>query len=192
VLDSVDRLARAANRMNDLINDLLQLSRIGRVVQHSEPVDVRALVHEVLDYLQPRLAEVGAAVEVQPDLPRILTDRVRLSEVFDNLLTNAIKYGCIGSEPRITIGSETTVDEVRFFVRDAGPGIAPEYHDRIFGLFQRLASNEEGTGVGLAIVARILQVLGGRAWVESEVQQGATFWFALPSTTLATEAPGVA
>jgi signal transduction histidine kinase len=184
VLDSVDRLERAAGRMNDLINDLLQLSRIGRVTHQAEPVDVGQLVREIADYLQPRLEEAGATLDIAPDLPSVMADRVRLSEVFDNLLTNAIKYGCDGPNPRITMGSQIMEGEVRFFVRDNGPGIPADYHDRIFGLFQRLDSSREGTGVGLAIVARILQVLGGRAWVESAPGTGAAFWIALPAAAI--------
>jgi signal transduction histidine kinase len=100
--------------------------------------------------------------------------------VFENLVTNAVKYAADVAKPCIEIGSFDSDDEVRFFVRDNGPGISAEHHTRIFGLFQRLESGHEGTGVGLTIVQRIMEVHGGRVWIESETGQGATFWLAFP------------
>ena len=115
------------------------------------------------------------------DAVSVPADRNRLSDVLDNLLVNALKYACDGREPRFEIGSLTTDGEVRLFVRDNGPGIEPQQHENIFGLFQQLDATRDGSGVGLAIVRRIMAVHHGRAWVESNVGEGATFWLAFPA-----------
>jgi signal transduction histidine kinase len=139
------------------------------------------MVRAIADELADRLQQAGATLEIQDDLPRVVADRIRLAEVFENLLSNAIKYGCCAGNGLITVGGLTGAQEVRFFVRDNGPGIPREFHRKVFGLFQRLDSTQEGTGVGLAVVARILETNGGRAWVESNPGEGATFWIAFPS-----------
>ncbi len=120
-------------------------------------------------------------VELTLDVPSVPADRNRLAEILDNLLVNALKYACDGPEPRIEIGSLAADGEVRLFVRDNGPGIEPQQHENIFGLFQQLDATREGSGVGLAIVRRIMEVHHGRAWVESNIGEGATFWLAFPA-----------
>lgn len=180
VLDSVQRIERATNRMSELIDDLLELSRIGRVRAEPEPVNFNELVAAIADDLQERIEAAGAQIDIQPGMPNVLVDRKRFVDVFENLLTNALKYGCTNELPRIEIGHVEDTDRTRFFVRDHGYGIDPEYHSRIFGLFQRLDNGKEGTGVGLAIVARVVEVHGGSVWVESSPGNGATFWIALP------------
>jgi signal transduction histidine kinase len=182
VLDSVGRIERAIQRMGDLIEDLLQLSRIGVIRNEPEEVHVGPMVRAIVDELAERLQQAGATIEIQPDLPNVMADRVRLAEVFENLLSNAIKYGCRGGNGHISVGGMTGPHDIRFFVRDNGPGIAREFHRKVFGLFQRLDSNQEGTGVGLAAVARIMETHGGRAWVESAPGEGASFWIAFPLT----------
>ncbi len=179
----VGYLNKAAQHMQSIINDLLEISRIGRVSNTSEAVDVNALVATIVDELKPQLEAAQAEVKVQADMPTIQTDRTRLSQVFQNLLTNALKYGrpADGRAGQITVGGVIEGGETRYFVADNGPGIDKKYHERIFGLFQRLQSNKDGTGVGLAIVSRIAEVNDGRAWVESEPGQGAKFWIAFPS-----------
>jgi PAS domain S-box-containing protein len=181
VLDSVGRIERAIQRMGELIEDLLELSRIGVIRNEPEEIDVGRMVRAIADELADRLQQARATLEIQPDLPRVVADRVRLAEVFENLLSNAIKYGCCAGHGRIVVGGMAGGPEVRFFVRDHGPGIPREFHRKVFGLFQRLDSNQEGTGVGLAAVARILETHGGRAWVESNPGEGATFWIAFPA-----------
>lgn len=180
VEDSMQRLERAVGRMHQSINDLLELSRVGRVRTRPEQVDMDGLMRHLAEEMAPRLRDHGIRLEVQPDLPSIIADPMRVTEIFENLVTNAIKYAGDVPEPRIEIGAADADEEVRFFVRDNGPGIAPDYHRRIFGLFQRLDNKKEGTGVGLTIVQRIMEVHGGRVWVESEVGRGATFWLAFP------------
>jgi hypothetical protein len=169
--------------MRDMIDDLLKLSRIGTVAIDLQPVGLRQVAEEFVRKHAPELEDKGTAVslELSEDQPTVLADRNRLVEVLDNLMVNALKYACDGPEPRITIGSETVGREVRLFVKDNGPGIGEEHHEKIFGLFQRLDENKEGTGVGLAIVKRIMEVHGGRVWVESAIGEGATFWLAFPA-----------
>jgi two-component system, LuxR family, sensor kinase FixL len=185
MLDSIQRIERAAKRMSQLIDDLLQLSRIGRLFTEPEPVDVAALLHEMIDDLADRIDRAGAVVRVQPGMPVVMVDRKRFADVLENLITNALKYGCSMPEPVIEIGGCVEDGEVRFFVRDYGIGIAEEYHNQIFGLFQRLSNDQQGTGVGLAIVARVVEVHGGRVWVESIPGAGATFWIGLPQQRVA-------
>lgn len=182
VLDSVVRIERASERMGDLIEDLLQLSRIGVIRNEPEEVDVGKMIHSIAEELADRLQQAGVTLEIQDNLPHVFADHVRLAEVFENLLSNAIKYGCRNGNGHIVVGGHHGEGEVQYFVRDNGPGIAKEFHQKVFGLFQRLESNQDGTGVGLAAVARILEIHGGRAWVESDLGQGATFWFAFPTS----------
>ena len=104
--------------------------------------------------------------------------------VFSNLLDNALKYRRAGVAPRLEVGWRQADEELQLFVRDNGPGIKKEYQQRIFGLFQRADSSTEGTGVGLAISKRVIEVHGGRMWVESTPGQGSTFWIGLPATVV--------
>ena len=110
----------------------------------------------------------------------IVADRIRIIELFENLIVNALKYGSPEPGGTITVGSKQTDTENCFFVRDTGPGIDARYHEKIFELFQRLDKSKEGSGAGLTIVSRIMEIHGGRAWVESEEGEGACFWIAFP------------
>jgi len=112
-------------------------------------------------------------------MPHIICERVRIGQVFANLISNAVEYND-KEHAEITIGFEDHVDEVEFFVADNGPGIEERYFEKIFKIFQRLSSDGSGTGVGLALVKKIIQDHKGRIWVESEVGQGTTFRFVLP------------
>ncbi|MCC6261627.1 MAG: GHKL domain-containing protein, partial [Anaerolineales bacterium] len=121
-------------------------------------------------------------VQTQPSLPNVYGDRQRLIEVLQNLLDNAVKYMGNQIEPRIEIGQQAEeAGKPIFFIKDNGMGIAPEYHERIFGLFNKLDANSEGTGVGLALVKRIIEIHECRIWVESEIGKGAIFYFTLPT-----------
>jgi PAS domain S-box-containing protein len=184
--DSLTRLEKANRRMAQLIDDLLRLSRVGRLELKPEDVDVTALVTDLWRDARERFkdARVEVEVEVAAEMPHIRADRARLTQVFENLLNNALKYGTTGPSPRIEVGAVTGGGEVRYFVRDNGRGVAPDFHRRIFALFERLEANKDGTGVGLAIVTRVAELHGGRAWVESTPGQGATFWIAFPAPLL--------
>jgi signal transduction histidine kinase len=185
VRDSLERVERAALRMSDLIDDVLALSRVGLVKHDSEPVDLAALVQELREELGGRLEEVGAALVLSDELHPIHADRLRARQALQNLLTNALKYGCRGSAPTIWIGTQVRPPDTLVFVRDNGPGIRREYHEKIFRLFEQAEPGKQGTGVGLALVTKIMEAHGGRAWVESTPGEGATFWLAFPNAPAA-------
>jgi len=133
--------------------------------------------------VQGRIAVRGVEVEIAPNLPTVYGDRVRLVEVVQNLVDNACKF--VGSQPhpRIEIGARQDGDQTVFYVRDNGMGIEPPYHDKVFGLFEKLDPTSEGTGIGLALVKRIVETHGGKIWVESEGNgKGCTFYFTLSKT----------
>ena len=144
---------------------------------------------EVLELLDGPLGRSGATVEVTPDLPTVWGDPVRIREVLQNLLENALKYLGDPEEPRITLSAEEIENgRVRVGVADNGIGIDTSHQDRIFGLFQQLDKKSEGTGVGLALVRRIVEFHGGEIWVESEgLGHGSTFYFTLPTPAAAQE-----
>lgn len=177
------RISEAADKMHRLLNDLLELSRIGRLMRDPEDVDLRDLLNEVEQTLEGNLNQRNLKVTVSGLLPVVHGDRQRLMEVIQNLLENAIKF--LGSQPHplIEVGQRPGPDAslVTVYVRDNGIGIAPQFHERIFGLFNRLDPNVDGTGVGLALVKRIVEFHGGRVWVESAVGQGACFVLTLPA-----------
>ncbi len=178
----ISRINEAANKMQRLLNELLELSRIGRLMNPSEEVPFETIVREALELVQGRLAERGIEIKLAENLPVVYGDRIRLVEVVQNLLENAAKFMGDQARPRINIGVREQGGEAIFFVQDNGIGIAPQYHQKVFGLFDKLDPQSDGTGVGLALVKRIVEVHGGRIWVESEGPgQGSTFWFSLPT-----------
>ncbi len=173
----------AAEQMYHLLADLLELSRQGRVINVSEEVSLSVLAEEAAGLLAGLMVARGVEVAIAPDQPMVWGDRVRLREVYQNLIENAVKYMGNQAAPRIEVGARKNgVDEVLCWVRDNGIGIDPAYHERVFRLFEQLDPSMEGTGIGLALVKRIVEVHGGRIWVESEgVGHGATFCFNLPA-----------
>ena len=172
--------------MKDLIDDLLQLSRIGRTRYEYATVPLRSLVEEVKLELSYAIQEKQAEVRIDPALPAVPCDKVRMREVFKNLISNAIKYNDKPS-PQVKVGCRVDNGTFTFTVSDNGIGIAPEFHDKIFKIFQRLHHREEyeGTGVGLAICKKVVEGHGGRIWVESAPAQGTTFVFTIPRETAA-------
>ncbi|MDH3584497.1 MAG: HAMP domain-containing histidine kinase, partial [Phycisphaerae bacterium] len=122
----------------------------------------------------------GVGLEIQPDLPSITGDSRRLREVFLNLLNNALKYGCDGSSPVIRVGATGEGAQVHFWVEDEGPGIPRELRERAFEIFQRLCPEKEGSGVGLALVRKIVEIHGGRVWIDPDYEDGARFCLAFP------------
>jgi PAS domain S-box-containing protein len=190
-LASARRLGNATQRMSSLIEDLLQFSRVGRGTERPETVDVAALVRELAEEELDHYGADGVQIDIQGDMPQIVADPTSVSRLFQNLLENAFKYGRSGPQPRIEAGGGIVGEQIHFYVRDNGTGIPKEYQSKIFGLFQRLDSSQEGTGIGLAIVSKIMEVHGGRAWVESDQGQGAAFWLAFPARFLAAQPPPV-
>ncbi|MBI5964122.1 MAG: PAS domain S-box protein [Chloroflexi bacterium] len=180
----VSRIEQAVNKMQRLLKDLLELSRIGRLMSPPSQIPFADVVNEALELVRGQV-ELGSAVIETRDIQGIYVnaDRTRLVEVVQNLVDNALKFMGRQSKPLVKIGSMMNAkDERVFFVQDNGMGIAPEYHERIFGLFNKLNANTEGTGIGLTLVKRIIEVHGGRVWVESQPAQGATFYFTLQNT----------
>jgi signal transduction histidine kinase len=178
---TIQRITGAAQKMQTLLDELLELSRIGHMMNNPENVPFEEIVREALERVRGQLDAKDAVVEVAADLPPVYADRNRLVEVVQNLIDNAVKYSKPGIPPSIKIGATATEPQATFFVRDQGIGIDTQYHERIFGLFNKLDTHSEGTGIGLALVKRIIEVHGGKIWVESEPGQGATFYFTLPN-----------
>lgn len=177
----VERIYGAAFKMQDLLKDLLELSRIGRMMNPAEEVSIDVLASEAIELTEGRLQERGVQVYVEPGLSSVYGDRKRLLEVFQNLIDNAAKHMGNQPAPAIKIGQKGLENgKPVFYVHDNGIGIAPEYHEQIFGLFNKLDPQVDGTGVGLALVKRIVEFHGGRIWVESEAGMGATFYFTIP------------
>lgn len=182
---NINRIAAAAGKMQALLNDLLELSRIGRLINPPEDVPFTEIVHEAVDRVRGPLDETNAIVEIQTEMPVVRGDRIRLVEVIQNLIENAVKYSNPKARTRIEIGAEQDMqNSAVFFVRDNGIGIAREYHETIFGLFNKLDPAIEGTGIGLTLVKRIIEVHGGRIWVESEPGKGAAFHFTIPTNPI--------
>lgn len=178
----IQRVSDAADRMQRLLNDLLELSRIGRLVNQPKSVDLNQMILEVCDLLQGRIDASNIKVNVQEHLPTVYGDQPRLFEVFQNLIDNACKFMGDQTSPTVEIGEAGTAEDGNaiLFIRDNGIGIEPRFKDRIFGLFDKLDPHTEGTGIGLALVKRIIEFHEGRIWVESEPQNGSTFYFTLP------------
>lgn len=178
----LSRIANAADRMQSLLNDLLELSRVGRIVNPPEDISFETITLETMELIAGAIEESHVKVDVQKNLPIIHGDRLRLMEVVQNLISNAIKFIGDTLEPQVYIGTTgfDTDDKAILFIRDNGIGIDPQYHERVFGLFNRLNPDIDGTGIGLALVKRIVEVHGGRVWVESQLGAGSTFFFTLP------------
>lgn len=185
------RIDRATEKMGHLLDEILELSRIGRLSNAPCQVPMIDLAREALELLSGRIAQNGVEVCLAPDLPVLYVDRPRLLEVFQNLLENAIKFMRDQPHPKIEIGRRIDGGDTIIYVKDNGMGINPLYRDKVFGLFEKLDQNSEGTGIGLALVKRIVEVHGGRIWVESEgIGHGATFCFTIPHRNHADETGG--
>ncbi len=171
-----------ANRMQTLIDDLLAYSRITSREAVLAPTDLGEILKEALANLELSIQESKAVITHDP-LPTVTADPTQLTQVFQNLISNAIKYRSQRT-PKLHVGAEDRGAQWLLSVRDNGIGIAPQYADRIFRIFQRLHTRKEysGTGIGLAICKKIIERHGGRIWVESELDEGSTFYFTLPKT----------
>jgi len=182
VHEDLRRISKAADRMHQLLDELLDLSRVGRLVGPPRDVSLSDLAREAMGLMAIRIRESGTQVHVPDDLPVVRGDRPRLLSVMQNLLDNAVKFMGDQAQPRIEIDARREGAETVCWVRDNGIGIDPKYHDRVFGLFDQLnRDTPEGTGIGLALVKRIVEVHGGRIWIESEGKgRGSTFCFSLP------------
>ncbi|MEW6218093.1 MAG: ATP-binding protein [Thermodesulfobacteriota bacterium] len=177
----IAHIRTAAEQMKELLDDLLELSRIGRIVHPPQVVPVGELAQAAVGLVEGRVRERGVQVLIQPELPAVFVDKARLTEVFLNLVDNAVKFMGDQPEPRVEIGARQEGGEVLCWVRDNGSGIEPRYARKVFGLFERLDQRAEGTGIGLTLAKRIVEEHGGRIWVESEGdKKGSTFFFTVP------------
>lgn len=171
----------AAERMKLLINDLLSFSRVGNQADF-QPIDLNLVIDEVIAEQQTDIQANGAVIDVGP-LPTLLAHPTDLHQVFQNLISNSLKYRRPDVTPRLTIRASDTDNQFRFAISDNGIGIDPQHHDRVFQLFQRLHGHHEysGTGIGLATVKKVVEIYGGQIWIDSTVNVGSTFYFTLPN-----------
>ena len=176
------RIADAADKMGGLLGNLLELSRIGRIMNPPSDVNLAELTQEVVGLLAGSITEHKVEVVIQPGLPTVYGDQRRLAQVLQNLIENAVKFMGNQPNPRIEIGTRKDLEEQVIYVQDNGIGVDPHYHETVFGLFNKLDTGTQGTGIGLALVRRIVEIHGGRVWVESQGKGfGTTFCFTLSS-----------
>ncbi len=178
--EDIEEISKATEKMKQLLDDLLELSRIGRVSETAQSVSTQTLAKEIVQSFRPAMSEREVTIRIHDELPEVYGDPTRIGEVFQNLIENALKFtnetGAI-----IEIGAHYKDDHPTFFVADNGVGIGPQYAEKVFDLFEKLDANTEGTGVGLAIVKRIVERHGGRIWIETAGQmKGCTVYFTLP------------
>ena len=178
--ESMMRIESATDKMQQLLEDLLQLSRVGRIVKPYERFSMSTAANEAKELLFGLINEKKCDIEIQEDMPVVWADRSRTRELYQNLIENAIKFSKPGEKPEIKVYSTNRDDKTVFCVHDNGIGIPKEYHERIFGLFNKLDSNSQGTGVGLSLVKHIVEKHKGTIWVESDgYNTGTLFCFTL-------------
>lgn len=190
-LDAFDRdiakIENASAKMGQTLDELLQLSRVGRVVNQFMWVSLQQLTEEALAKLEAQIRRREVSFDIEPEMPEVFVDNSRLLEVLVILVDNAIKFAD-KQQGRIRIGARVEDDKVLYFVEDNGIGIDPEYHEYVFGLFDRLDSQTEGSGIGLTLARRIIEMHRGQMWVESDGSgSGSTFLFTLPKSEGAAE-----
>ena len=177
----LQKINKAADTMGDLLSGLLELSQIGRIVNPPESGSLNRLVDQAIENVASEISERGIEVVKADNMPDYWGDRLRLIEVFQNLIENAVKFMGDQPAPRIEISATANDDEIVCQIRDNGIGIDPEYHERVFNLFERLNPEIDGTGIGMTLVRRIVEAHGGEIRIESEGnRQGTSFIFTLP------------
>lgn len=177
---NIGQINEAAKSMGKLVDEILDLSRIGRIMNPPRAVPFGEMVEEALKAASGLLKEQQVEVKIGSDLPIVYCDFSRIVQVIQNLITNSVKFMGDQPNPKIEIGMEFKNGVHAFFVRDNGMGIDPKNHEQIFGLFDKLDKNTDGSGLGLGIVKRIIEVHGGKVWVDSELGKGSSFYFYLP------------
>lgn len=176
----LDRIDRIAKEMADMVDSLLSLSRIGRWEPEKEKINLKQIVYKVITDNELQIQTGNIEIDLQGEFPTLFVCERRVEEIFENLISNAIRYMGEQEKPLIEIGVQEKLHEYHFFVRDNGIGIDPKYHDKIFEPFYRLEKVGKGAGIGLTIVKGFVKDAGGKVWVESQVSKGSTFWFSLP------------
>jgi len=178
--DDIRRIEEATKKMQTLLSDLLELSRIGRLMNEPSEAFFTDIVKDAVELVRGQIEAHSLVIEIQDTPAKVRGDRTRLTEVIQNLVDNAVKFMGSQPKPQITIGALTNeANETIFFVRDNGIGIEKQYHERVFALFNKLSAETEGTGIGLTLVKRIIETHKGRIWIESELGKGTTFYFTL-------------
>lgn len=181
VESDIRQISNATDNMAQQLDELLELSRVGRLVNPPVEIDLVEMVDGVVDLFADGIAANGVQVRIDAEMPAAYGDAGRVFEVFQNLIGNAIKFIDEGRGPRIEIGAVASDDRVLCHVRDNGIGIQGEYLERVFNLFERLDTGIDGTGIGLALAKRIIEFHEGKIWAESDGPGcGTTFWFSLP------------
>jgi PAS domain S-box-containing protein len=174
------RIYQAVEKMQTLLKDLLELSRIGRMMNDPVETSFGEIVREALAIVEGNIKANNVKIEFEDKGHKVFGDKIRLVEVLQNLIENAIKFMGNQPTPAIRIGSIVDAEKpTTFFIQDNGIGVAPQFIDRIFGLFNKLDTDSPGSGIGLTLVKRIVEVHGGKIWVESELGKGSTFYFTL-------------
>ena len=171
----LDLVVQASKRMDSLITDALQYAKIVGGQFPLAPIQPAPLLRSIIESY-PLLQAARAEVLVQEPMPSLLANEGCLSQCFSNLLHNAVKFVAPGVRPRVRVWAENRGAFVRLWFEDNGIGISPEHHQRIFGMFQQLSRDYEGTGIGLALVRKVTERMGGQVGVESELGQGSRFW----------------
>lgn len=182
--DHAEEIGKGVIKAHRLVDQLLDLARVGQATVELEEQDLQVIVDRVLRSRAPQVRENGIQVEVQRPLGKTWGDHQQLLTIFENLIDNALRFLAGRPSPKLTVGRRLTPNGQAWFVQDNGPGVAVEQAERVFDLFVRFDRNHKGSGIGLALVRRIVDAHGGQIWLESETGQGATFFF-----TLAAEQP---
>lgn len=185
VKNDINRIIGATDKMQNLLDELLILSRAGRMLNPLETVSFEGITQEAVSLVLGQIEARGVQVEIAPNLPTVYGDQTRLTQALQNLIDNAVKFMGDQPNPRVEVGQLGKDDDKNpiFYVRDNGIGIAPENQQRVFELFNKLNVEEKGSGIGLALVKRVIESHGGKIWVESEgTGKGSTFYFTIPES----------
>ena len=182
--DSLAGICKGTARLNAMITDLLTLTRISRIEHPYQSVSIESIIEAVKERLEFNIKRYCVDLQVQSSLPPIVCDRIKMVEAFFNLISNAIKFSSKNTQerPRVEIGYMDGGEWHEIYVKDNGIGIAPENHEKIFGVFKRVEENHgyDGAGIGLTIVKQVIADHGGKVWVQSQLGQGAAFHFTIP------------
>lgn len=178
----IERIVQSSLQMDRLIDELLSYTRIEHRTLRRKPVNLAYVVQQVLEQLAERVAKTSASITVAKDLPTIYSDQTLIQQIILNLVSNALVYHKPDLAPQVEIRCTLQSQECLLAITDKGIGIAPKYQERIFQVFQRLHNEDEypGTGIGLAIVKKAVDIMGGRVWIESVIGKGSTFYVKLP------------
>lgn len=181
IAEDIQYISNASSSMDVMLTELLEFSRVGRLDNPHEKIIMNELVNEVVQLLQGSILASKANIKIQPHLPNVIADRPRIKALLQNIIENAIKFMGDQAQPRIEIAAHTEANQTVYTIKDNGIGIAKPYQEKVFGLFEHLDPEVLGTGMGLALVKRIVGVHNGRAWLESDGEGcGCTLFFTLP------------